>query len=277
MHGLVAVLAMVACAAPPVSQPPPRAAAPVAHLAPPVARYVFATASDAEHQLFAAINDARIAAGLAPLRWSEEIAAVAHQGGAQLDFGKLALAELSVNLATADDAAAAVAGWLHDDHERGHFLSATVTQIGVAVSPTADGRVAATAVVFRTPAPIDTAALAKHVDAVLQSRDRTLDGDLQTIAQQAAEKLAAHDPTDDVFAMIQSQLRGPDSRWEMVRNSITRLGDAADLERDDQLVARLLGGQPADQFGVGVAQGKHPESVCRSTNARSRGSSPNVR
>jgi len=260
MRGLVAIVACAACTVPAAPPPQAVAVAPAPHPAPRVARYAFATATDAEHQLFAAVNDTRAAAGLAPLRWSDEVAAVAHQSGSQLDLGKLAVAELSVNLATADDVKAALAGWLHDDRERAHILSPTITQIGVAVTPTADGRVAATAVVFHTPAPIDTAALAKHIGAVLESRERTLDGDLRTIAQAAATKLAAHGSTDDVFAMIQSQLRGPDARWEKVRNSITRLGDAGDLERDDQLVARLLGGQPADELGVGVAQGAHPEA-----------------
>ncbi|HEY3806767.1 MAG TPA: CAP domain-containing protein [Kofleriaceae bacterium] len=256
--GAALALLMVGCASPYVVAPPaPIAAVHAPHAEP--ARYGLATATPPEHQLFVAINNARVAAGLPALAWSDQVSYIAHTAtSSQLDFGELAVADIAVDLATADDVDAAVQAWLGNDRRRAHLLSTNATEIGIGVTATADGRIAATAVTFRVPPKIDDSSFAHDVEAQLESRDRKLDPDLRTIAQAAAAKLAIGWTRAEIAPLVQSRLRGLDARWSKIRNSITRLSDASALEHGDQLVTALLRGDRADDIGVGVAQGPNP-------------------
>lgn len=224
-------------------------------------RYAFADATTPEHALFDAINAARTAAGVPALAWSEQVSFIAHHAtSAQLEIGELSLADIAVDVALADDVDAAVQAWLADSHRREQLLSATATQLGIGVTTTGDGRVSATAVTFHEPPAIDPGAFARQIEAKLESRERSLDPDLRSIAQTVAVDLAAGWTPDDVAPLIQSRLRGIDRRWTKIRNSMTRLVDLSKLERDDQLAAALLHGERADDLGVGVAQGPHRDS-----------------
>jgi uncharacterized protein YkwD len=264
---LVIALAVVlsSCAAPVVAlQAPPQPVTPivVTHAVRVEApRYELTSASAPEQQLFFAINDARVAAGVPALAWSDQVSYIAHNAtSTQLDFGNLALADIAVDLATADTVDAAVQAWLGNDQRRAHLLTSNATQIGIGVTVSDDGRVAATAVTFRVPAKIDAGSFAYRVEAQLESRERKLDPDLRSIAQAAAAQLAAGYTRADVAPLIQSWVRGSERRWSKIRNSFTKLADASALERGDELVAALLRGDHADDIGVGVAQGPHPEA-----------------
>jgi hypothetical protein len=261
---IVLVLALVACVAPTAPMIAPVAPPVVARQVAP--HYAFASASDAEHRLFAAINDARATAGLAPLAWNDQVSFVAHAQSADqpFDFGTLTLNNLSIESAKGDTVDAAAQAWLNDEKVSAKFLSAYVTQIGIAVVETA-GTMTATAIVFRTPSSIDTDALASHVAGVLESRERRRDTDLRSIAQTAAMELAAGTQRRDVLPMIQSRLRGFDRKWTNIHQSMTRLDDLHDLDSDDVLAKKLLNAETVPSaedvdLGVGVAQGAHPEA-----------------
>ncbi len=264
------LFALVACVAPTaavIEPAAPPSAAPQLVLSHRVApKYAFAIASDDEHRLFAAINDARVTAGLRPLAWNEQVSFVAHATLADepFDFGDMTLNNLSIESAKATTVDAGVAAWLNNTKVGPKFLSADVTQIGIAVAVTGDTK-RATAIVFRTPTPIDTTALASRVAGAIESRERRRDTDLRSIAQTAATELAAGTQRNDVLPMIQSRLRGFDRKWTNIHQSMTRLGDVSELESDDVLAQRLLTADSADvdvdvDVGVGVAQGPHPEA-----------------
>jgi Cysteine-rich secretory protein family len=262
---LVVACALVAAACAPTSRqlapspsPPPPPSLVVQH-ATASPRYAFADATPLEQKLFAAINDARAAAGVAALGWNEQVSFVAHTATSpQLDLGQLAFASLTVDLAIADDVHGVVASWLGDDHRRAQLLDPSATQVGVGVKLGSDGRVAATAVTFHAPPAIDTASFATRIAAKLESRERKLDPELRSIAQAVADQLSHGATRPDVEPFIQSRLRGIDRRWTKIRHSMTRLADPANLERDDRLADVLLHGDHADDVGVGVAQGTHP-------------------
>lgn len=260
MFALVACVAPTAAVIEPAEPPPPV----VSHRVAP--QYAFASASDDEHRLFAAINDARVAIGVGALVWNDQVSFVAHAQSPDqpFDFGEMTLNNLSIESAKADTVDTAAQAWLNDEKVGAKLLSAYVTQIGIAVTETAGIRTT-TAIVFRTPSSIDTTALASHVAGVLESRDRRRDTDLRSIAQTAALELAAGTQRKDVLPMIQARLRGFDRKWTNIHQSMTRLADIHELESDDVLAEKLLNDEAAPSaddvdLGVGVAQGAHPET-----------------
>src|SRR5262249_54921695 len=77
---------------------------------------------------------------------------------------------------------------------------------------------------------------------------------LDRLAQQLAAGLAAGKSADAAYQAIGDQVKGLARQYQRIGRVIT---PGAGLDRVDG--AGLLGGDPVDELGLGIAQGPHPE------------------
>jgi hypothetical protein len=134
---------------------------------------------------------------------------------------------------------------------------ATHVGIGVAFGDTDTGRreLFLAQVFTRVPPVLDrTQALAavRHKLAVARPVPDT--AGLDRLAQQYADGLAAGKSADAAYQAIASQVSGLAHQYLRIGRVISAV---ADLDRIEG--AGLLGGDPVDELGLGIAQGPHPE------------------
>jgi hypothetical protein len=142
---------------------------------------------------------------------------------------------------------------------RANLMSAVATQVGIGVAfgETAAGRheLFITQVFTRVPPVLDRAqALADVHRKLAAARPVPAAAGLDRLAQQLADGLAAGKSADVAYQAIADQVNGLARLYQRIGRVITAV---ADLDRVDG--AGLLGGDPVDELGLGVAQGPHPE------------------
>jgi hypothetical protein len=220
---------------------------------PPAPRYSQIVASPTEEQLLVAINDARVAAGVAPLAWGDEIAFVAHDASDTYDVHDLAYADVRVDHAIATSPIAALDLWLNDVVQRGNLLAPGLTHVGIAVTQSGPDHVGVTAITVRVPPVVDTAQLAQRIAATIEPVEhgdkRKQADDLRFAAQAAADRLAAGVPPDDIRAVINSWV-------DASSTTVSRIADVESLADSSAIRKLLSDSRGAPRYGIGVSQGK---------------------
>lgn len=150
---------------------------------------------------------------------------------------------------TPDDAHRA---WMANSRQRANMLSTIVNQVGVGV--TVDDHATFAAELFLHLGPkIDPVRVARRLRDSLPTTVKS-DSELASIAQEFADGLAAGSSSDQVWASARSRIAEIERRYVKIHRTITAVADVADVD-----TSALLGGFPADDVGVGVAQGTHPD------------------
>jgi uncharacterized protein YkwD len=243
-----------------------------------------ASPADAEARLFASLNRARGAARLPALAWDDAVAAVARRyayemlrtqlvahvsptSGSASDRLRVAGIRSGVvleNIARAYGVGEAHDGLMNSPGHRANLLSATATHVGIGVAfggEEAGRRELFIAQVFiRVPPELDAArALAASQRKILAARPGSVASTvLAAAAQHAATALASGQPRDRAFAAVPTELSAAPTHYQRVRI----VSDAvADLDALDG--GSLVAGADGNEFGVGVAQGPHPELGAR--------------
>jgi uncharacterized protein YkwD len=257
------------------TEPPQTVTVDPAHDDPPAA-----TPEDAEHRLLANLNRDRAAAGLPMLLWDDRVAGVARghseemlrtrvvahispATGSAADRVRAAKIRTGVvleNVARAYGVNEAHDGLMNSPGHRANIMSGVATHIGIGVlfGEEVSGRreMFITQVFTRVPPKIDRA---KVVDTVRQKLVAVRSTLLQTpilggLAQQLADGLAAGESRDQAYLAIKHPIDGFGRSYQRVGTVITA---TADLDTVDG--GGLLGDSTADDIGIGIAQGPHPE------------------
>ncbi|HEX3762286.1 MAG TPA: CAP domain-containing protein [Kofleriaceae bacterium] len=236
-------------------------------------------ADEAERRLLASLNRDRGAAGLPALQWDGAVAAVARAyseemrrthmvahisptSGSAADRVRAAGIKTGVvleNVARAYGIDEAHQALMNSPGHRSNLMSAVATHVGIGVAfgDTAAGRheLFLTQVFTRVPPVLDRAqALAAVRQKLAAARPVPATAGLDRLAQQLADGLAAGKSPDAAYQAIGEQVNGLARLYQRIGRVISAV---ADLDRVDG--AGLLGGDPVDELGVGIAQGPHPE------------------
>lgn len=257
------------------AQPPQTVTVDPSHDDPPAA-----TPEEAEHRLLANLNRDRAAAALPTLLWDDRVAdvarghseemrrthAVAHISpttGSAADRVRAAKIKTGVvleNVARAYGVNEAHDGLMNSPGHRANLMSGVATHVGIGVlfGEEISGRreMFITQVFTRVPPKIDPA---NAVEAVRQKLVATRPALLHTpvlgkLAQQLADRLAAGESRDDAYQAIKRPLGGLGRTYQRIGSVIT---STADLDAVDG--PGLIGDANADDIGIGIAQGPHPE------------------
>jgi uncharacterized protein YkwD len=233
----------------------------------------------AEQRLLASLNRDRMSAGLAPLVWDDRLAVVARGHSDEMQRTRV-VAHVSPTTGSAGDrirAAKIKAGvvlenvarayGIREAHEalmtspghRANLMSSAATHIGIGVVFGSEiaGRneMFITQVFTRVPPKIDRAATIATVQRKLAAqRPLTSAQRLAVLAQPFADALAAGTPRETAYDQIRVRLEGLGKYYERVETAISATADVDALDG-----AALLDGSHADEVGIGVAQGAHPE------------------
>jgi uncharacterized protein YkwD len=228
------------------------------------------SASDAERRLFALINAERATAGLPALAWNDRLALSARERSIALSRAsaassaiptetddrvrrvKLATSVFVENVARAPTLDDAHRAWMANPRQRANILSAAVNQVGVGVT-TGDHATFAAEIFVHLGPKIDPVRIARSLRDSLPATVKS-DPELASIAQEFADGLAAGSSSDQEWASTKSRIAEVERRYVKLHHTITAVADVADVD-----TKALLGGFPADDVGVGVAQGTHPE------------------
>jgi uncharacterized protein YkwD len=255
-------------------QPPQAVTVDPAHSDPPAA-----TPEQAEHRLLANLNRDRAAAALPTLLWDDRVAgvarghseemrrtrAVAHISpttGSAADRVRAAKIKTGVvleNVARAYGVNEAHDGLMNSPGHRANIMSGVATHIGIGVlfGDEISGRreMFITQVFTRVPPRIDPPKAVEAVRKKLVAVRSTLlhSPILGGLAQQLADRLAAGEPGDQAYLAIKHPVEGL-GRYQRIGTMSTA---TADLDALDG--AGLLGDSTADDVGIGIAQGPHPE------------------
>lgn len=238
------------------------------------------TSDEAERRLFARLNRDRAAAGLPALRWDDAVARVARGHSEEMRRTRLVAHNSPTSGSVVDRVRAAGiqtrlvlenvarAYGLDETHQglmdspahRANLMSALATHvgIGVALGETSAGRreLFLTQVFTRVPPPFDRARALAAVRHKLATVRRVPDVDrLDRLAQQFADGLAAGKSVDVAYQAIRDQVTALAPRY-LRMGRLVRV--VSDLDRIDG--ASLLGENPADELGLGIARGPDPES-----------------
>jgi uncharacterized protein YkwD len=236
-------------------------------------------ADEAERRLFTRLNRDRAAAGLPALRWDGAVAHVARgyaeemrrthlvahispTSGAVADRVRVAGIKTGVvreNVARAYGIDEAHQALMNSPGHRSNLMSAIANHvgIGVAFSETDTGRreLFLAQVFIRVPPVLDRAqALAAVRHKLAAARPVPDTAGLDRLAQQLADGLAAGKSEDAAYQAIASQVTGLAHQYLRIGRAISAV---ADLELIEGAV--LLGSDPVDELGLGIAQGPHPE------------------
>jgi len=236
-------------------------------------------ADEAERRLFTSLNRDRAVAGLPALRWDGAVARVARgyseemrrthlvahispTSGSAADRVRAAGIKTGVvleNVARAYGIGEAHQALMNSPGHRANLMSAVATHVGIGVAfgETAAGRheLFITQVFTRVPPVLDRAqALAAVRHKLAAARPVPDIAGLDRLAQQLADGLAAGKSADAAYQAIGDQVKALAHLYLRVGRVISAV---ADLDRIDG--AGLLGGEPVDELGVGIAQGPHPE------------------
>jgi len=257
------------------TEPPQTVTVDPAHDDPPAA-----TPEDAEHRLLANLNRDRAAAGLPMLLWDDRIAGVARghseemrrtrvvahispATGSAADRVRAAKIRTGVvleNVARAYGVNEAHDGLMNSPGHRANLMSGVATHIGIGVlfGEEVSGRreMFITQVFTRVPPKIDRAKVAEAVRQKLVAvRSRLLQTPvLGGLAQQLADGLAAGESRDQAYLVIKHPIDGLGRSYQRVGTVITATADLDALDGGG-----LVGDSTADDIGIGIAQGPHPE------------------
>ncbi|MEO7733889.1 MAG: CAP domain-containing protein [Kofleriaceae bacterium] len=236
--------------------------------------------ADAEHRLLADVNRDRVAAGLSALRWDERLAEVARghsedmrrthvvahisptTGSAadRVRVAKIRTAVVLENVARAYGVTEAHDGLMNSPGHRANLMSSAATDIGIGVvfGDEVSGRreMFVTQVFTRTPPALDPAKASlavRHKLAAVRPA-LALKPQLAELAQRLADALATGHSREEAYATIKSQVDGLGRTYQRVGSVITATADLDTLEGKG-----LLGDSVAEDGGVGIAQGPHPE------------------
>lgn len=239
-----------------------------------------ATTAEAEARLFASVNRDRAAARLAPLRWDARLADVARAHSAEMQrthvvahispttgsaadrvrAAQIRTAVVLENVARAYGVEEAHDGLMNSPGHRTNLMSSVATDVGIGVvfGDAVAGRreVFVTQVFTRVPPVIRPAIAAATVGSKLAAVRPRLGQTLRlaNLAQRLAESLAAGSSRETAYASIKSQIDGLGRLYHRVGSVITATEDLDNLD-----VKGLLGDISADELGVGVGQGPHPD------------------
>jgi uncharacterized protein YkwD len=239
-----------------------------------------ATAEEAGRRLFANVNRDRSAAGLPALQWDDRIAAVARShsdemrrthvvahispttGSAadRVRAANLRTAVVLENVARAYGVNEAHDGLMNSPGHRANLLSSIATHVGIGVAfgEEISGRreMFITQVFTRVPPKLDADKAVVLVRDKLEATRRTLRyaPQLGGLAQQLANELAGGKSRDGAYQVLKGQLEKLGNPYARVGSVITATADLASIEGSG-----LLGDAAADDVGVGIAQGPHPD------------------
>jgi uncharacterized protein YkwD len=238
------------------------------------------TPEDAEQRVLASVNRERVAAGIPALLWDDRLAAVARGHseemrrthivahispvtGSAADRVRAAKIKTGVvleNVARAYGINEAHRGLMNSPGHRTNILSAAATRIGIGVAFGDDvsGRreVFVTQVFTRVPPKLDRTAAIETLRQKLAALRPGLTAQpaLASLAQETADALAAGEPRDAAHERTTRKLQALGRSYQRFSSVITA---AVDLEGLDG--GGLLEDVTADEVGIGVAQGPHPE------------------
>ena len=241
---------------------------------------VVTTTDEAERRLLANVNRDRIAARLPTLRWDDRLAEVARAHSVDLRrthvvahfsattgsaadrvrAAKIRTAVVLENVARAYGVNEAHDGLMNSPGHRANLMSSVATDVGIGVvfGDEVSGRreMFVTQVFTRVPPAIDPAAAAGVVRGKLEAARPALlhTPRLAGLAQQLADSLAAGSSRDAAYAKIKPQIDGLAKLYHRVGSVITATADVDTLDGKG-----LIGDVAAQDLGVGVAQGPHPE------------------
>jgi uncharacterized protein YkwD len=257
------------------AEPPQAVTVDPAHDDPPAA-----TPEDAEHRLLANLNRDRAAARLPALVWDDRVAAVARghseemhrthdvahispTTGSAADRVRAAKIRTGVvleNVARAYGVNEAHDGLMNSPGHRTNLMSGVATHVGIGVvfGDEVSGRreMFITQVFTRVPPKIDPVRAVETMrQKLVAARPALLHIPvLAGLAQQLADGLAAGESRDQAYLAIKRPIDGLGRSYQRVGTVITT---AANLDVLDG--GGLLGGSTADDVGIGIAQGPHPE------------------
>lgn len=238
-----------------------------------------ATVDEAERRLFASVNRDRATARLSPLVWDGALANVARSyseemrrthivahisptSGSAADRVRAAHIRTAVvleNVARAYGIDEAHQALMNSPGHRANLMSTLATHVGIGVAygDGASGRreMFITQVFTRVPPLFDLAQAAAAVRLKLTAaRPLHAVAVLDRLAQQLADGLAAGKTFDAAHQAISGQLGGLGKRYQKFGSVITAVSDLDSIDG-----AGLVGNTPADELGLGVAQGPHPQ------------------
>jgi uncharacterized protein YkwD len=238
-----------------------------------------ATAEEAERRLLASVNHDRAAAGLATLIWDDALAAVARAysdemrrthvvahisptSGSAADRVRAAHIRTAVvleNVARAYGVDEAHQALMNSPGHRANLMSTLATHIGIGVAygDGTSGRreMFITQVFTRVPPPFNlTQAAATVRQKLATARPLPAVATLDRLAQQLADGLAAGKTAEVAYQSISGQLGGLGKFYQRVGSVITAVSDLDSVDG-----AGLVGSAAADELGLGIAQGPHPQ------------------
>jgi uncharacterized protein YkwD len=256
------------------SEPPPSIT-----IEPTVEENEVVGAEEAEKRLLALMNRDRQAAGLPALLWDDRVAQVSRNHsedmrrtkivahispttGSAADRVKAAGIKTAVvleNVARAYGVGEAHLGLMNSPGHRANILAAAATHVGIGVILGDDisGRreMFLTQVFIRIPPKVDRDQAADLVHERINAvRPVSVNVKLAGVAQDLAEGLASGKTRESLWPGAKKKLDSLNTAYARVGSVISAV---ADLESVDG--KQLLGDYKADDIGVGIAQGNHPE------------------
>ncbi|HET9620784.1 MAG TPA: CAP domain-containing protein, partial [Kofleriaceae bacterium] len=234
----------------------------------------------AERAMLDAVNRDRAAAGLGKLDWDDRLAAVARAHSAEMQrthvvahispttgsaADRIKAAHIKTgmvleNVARAYGVREAHQGLMNSPGHRANLMSPVANRIGIGVvlGDEVSGRreMFVTQVLTRTPPKVDRG---KTVEAVRKKiaavRPKLVaKADLAGLAQQLADALAGGATREAAYQQIKPRLDALNRTYKRVASVITASADIDGLDG-----ASLLGDTAADDVGIAIAQGPHPE------------------
>jgi uncharacterized protein YkwD len=236
-------------------------------------------ADEAERRMLALVNRDRQAAGLSPLLWDDRVAAVSRGHSADMRKTKIVAhispttgsaadrvraagiktAMVLENVARAYGAGEAHTGLMNSPGHRANVLAPQATHIGIGVvlGEEVSGRreMFITQVFTRVPPRLERAQAVELVRQRLHAaRPVGVDVRLSSVAQDLADGLAAGKTRDSLWPAAKKKLDAGNTSYARVASVITAMAELDTLDGQ-----QLLGDYKADDVGIGIAQGSHPE------------------
>ena len=196
------------------------------------------------------------------MRRTKNVAHISPTTGSAADRVRAARIKTAVvleNVARAYGVGEAHQGLMNSPGHRANITSHAATHLGIGVvfGNEVSGRreIFVTQVFTRVPPKIDPARGVELVgQRIAAIRPVGVDARLASIAQQLADALAAGKTRDQAYPLVKKQIDALGSQYARVGSVITAAADLDALE-----ASAILGDSQANDIGVGIAQGGHPE------------------
>ncbi|RMH43065.1 MAG: hypothetical protein D6689_06245 [Deltaproteobacteria bacterium] len=238
-----------------------------------------ATAIDAERRLYERVDAARAAAGLPPLVRDERLAAIARAHSAEMrDTGEVAHVSPTTGTAADRVRAAGIAtalvlenvaraygvdeaheGLMNSPGHRANILAREATHIGIGVAfgrgEAGERALFVTQLFIRIPPAVDPTVARARIRARIERRTRLRrDERLEAIAQRFARDVASGVPAERAAKRSQAAL----DRLAADFAAVTTIANAV-ADVDGFPLASVQKEASMTHFGVGIAQGRHPQ------------------